>query len=60
MFFKSYKDAFAWTYKDMKGIPPNICKHKIEIEPDAKPAKQNRYRMNLTYAAQVKNEMDKL
>jgi hypothetical protein len=42
---KSYKDAFSWTYEDMKGIPPHICQHKIEIEPDAKPLKQSRYRI---------------
>ena len=57
---KSYKDAFAWTYEDMKGIPPHICEHKIEIEPDANLVKQSRYRMNPTYAAQVKEEIDKL
>lgn len=57
---KSYKDVFAWTYEDMKGIPPHICEHKIEIEPDAKPVKQSRYQMNPTYAAQVKEEIDKL
>lgn len=57
---KEYKDAFAWTYEDMKGIPPYTCEHNIEIEPDAKPFKQSRYQMNLTYVAQVKEEIDKL
>ena len=27
-----YKDVFTWTYEDMKGIPPHICEHKIDIE----------------------------
>ena len=53
-FLKNYKDVFAWTYGDMKGIPLHICEHKVEIEPNAKPVKQSRYRMNPTYAAQVK------
>jgi len=22
MFLKEFKDVFAWTYKDLKGIPP--------------------------------------
>ena len=44
----------------MKGIPPHTCKHKIEIGPDAEPIKQSKYRMNPTYAAQVKEEIDKL
>ena len=26
-----FKDVFAYTYKDMIGIPPHICEHKIEM-----------------------------
>ena len=32
-----FKDVFAFTYKDMKGIPPYVCEHKIELQPEAKP-----------------------
>jgi hypothetical protein len=24
---KEYKDVFAWSYKDLKGIPPHIAQH---------------------------------
>jgi hypothetical protein len=24
---KEFKGIFAWTYKDLKGIPPNIAQH---------------------------------
>jgi hypothetical protein len=24
---KEYKDIFAWTYKDLKGIPPHLAQH---------------------------------
>jgi hypothetical protein len=24
---KEFKDVFAWTYKDLKGIPPKIVQH---------------------------------
>ncbi len=24
---KEFKDIFAWTYKDLKGIPPKIVQH---------------------------------
>lgn len=44
----------------MKGIPPHTCELDIEIEPDAKPFKQSRYQMNLTYVVQIKEEIDKL
>jgi hypothetical protein len=57
---RDYKDVFAWTYEDMKGIPPHICEHKIELKPNTKPIKQSRYRMNLNYAAKVKEKIDKL
>jgi hypothetical protein len=30
-------EAFAWDYKDMKGIHPSICTHHIYIKEDCKP-----------------------
>ena len=44
----------------MKGIPPHICEHKIELKSNTESIKQNRYRMNLNYATKVKEEIDKL
>ena len=35
--FREYKDVFAWTYKDLKGIPPSIAQHRIELEKDIPP-----------------------
>ncbi len=29
---KEFKDDFAWTYKGLKGIPPELTKHKIELD----------------------------
>ena len=57
---RDYKNVFVWTYEDMKGIPPHICEHKIELKPHTKPIMQSRYRMNPNYAAKVKEEIDKL
>jgi hypothetical protein len=54
-----FKDVFAFTYKDMKGISPYVCEYKIELQPEAKPVRQMRYRMNPNYAAKVKEEIDK-
>jgi hypothetical protein len=31
-FLWRYKDVFAWTYKDLKGIPPKLVRHKIELD----------------------------
>jgi len=27
-----YKDAFAWTYKDLKGIPPKLAQDCNELD----------------------------
>ncbi|KAL3698611.1 hypothetical protein R1sor_012687 [Riccia sorocarpa] len=55
-----YSRVFAWTYEDMKGVPPEICQHKIKLLPSAKPMVQRSYRMNLNYAETVKKEIEKL
>jgi hypothetical protein len=34
---RDYKDVLAWTYEDMKWIPPHICERKIELKPNTKP-----------------------
>ena len=58
--FREFKDVFAWTYKDLKGIPPSIAQHRIELEKDIPPSHQARYRMNPNYASIVKQDLDKL
>jgi hypothetical protein len=27
-----YKDVFTWMYKDLKGIPPKLAQHHIELD----------------------------
>jgi hypothetical protein len=29
---KEIKDVFAWTHKDLKGIPPKLAQHTIELD----------------------------
>jgi hypothetical protein len=29
---RKFKDVFAWTYKDLNGIPPKLAQHKIELD----------------------------
>ncbi|RYA52489.1 hypothetical protein, partial [Enterobacter cloacae complex sp. CH23B] len=33
---KEYRDIFAWSYKDLKGVDPEICQHTIPMRDDAK------------------------
>ena len=57
---KEYKDVFAWSHEDMKGLPPKFHQHKMNLAIDAKPVQQRWYRMNPNDAACVKEEIDKL
>jgi hypothetical protein len=57
---KEFKDIFAQTYKDLKGIPPKVVQHWIELDTSIPPVHQARYWLNLKYAAIVKQDIDKL
>ena len=57
---KEYKDIFAWSYKDLKGIDPEICQHSIPLKSDAKPSRQRPYTYNETFAKKIKEKIDKL
>ena len=57
---KEYKDCFAWSCDDMKGVPPEVVQHTIPIRDDAKPVQQRPYDMNPKYETIVKEEIDKL
>ncbi len=54
MLFKEFKDVFAWTYKDLKGIPPELVQHIIECDASIPSTHQARYILNLNYVEVVK------
>jgi len=37
---RKYIDVFAWNYKDLPGLDPQITKHHLNIKLDAKLVKQ--------------------
>ena len=41
-FLTQHHDCFAWSYKDMTGIDPEIAVHKLQVNPDHPPVKQKR------------------
>ena len=49
---------FAWPYKDLKGVDPNICQHTIPMKLDAKPIKLCPYTYNKNFASKIKAEID--
>jgi len=56
----SHLDAFAWSYKEMKGVHPSVCTHHIYIKEDCKPVRKPQRRMNPTLKDIVKEELQKL
>ncbi len=51
---------FAWTYKDLKGIPLELAQQKFELDTSIPLAHQARYRLNLNYVTTIKHDVDKL
>ncbi|CAL0322465.1 unnamed protein product [Lupinus luteus] len=52
-------DVFAWSYKDMPGLDPNIVSHKIPLYPGVEPKKQKLRRMSPNLSLMVKEEVTK-
>jgi hypothetical protein len=57
---KEFKDVFAWTYKDLKGIPLELAQHRIELDTTIPLAHQARYILNPNYVTLTKHDIDKL
>jgi hypothetical protein len=57
---KEFKIIFAWTYKNLKRIPPKLTQHKIELDTTIPMAHQVRYKLNPNYAIVVKQDINKL
>ncbi|KAL3675163.1 hypothetical protein R1sor_025111 [Riccia sorocarpa] len=58
--FREYRAVFAYGYKELLGINPVACQHRIILRPDSQPVQAKPYRMNPRYAQKVKEELDKL
>jgi hypothetical protein len=51
---KEFKDVFAWTYKDLIGIPPKLAQHRIELDNIIPPTNHPKYIINQNYATTFK------
>ena len=51
---------FAWSYTDLKGMPPEIVQHTIPLFSDTKPIRQLQRRMNPRLQLIVKAELEQL
>jgi hypothetical protein len=59
-FLKSYMDCFAWSYKEMPGLDPNMAVHYLKIDPTFKLIKQAPRRMRIELEEKVIEETKKL
>ncbi|RDY03016.1 hypothetical protein CR513_13451, partial [Mucuna pruriens] len=57
---KQHKKAIGWKLSDLPGINPSICMHRILMEEEARPIRQQQRRLNPTILEVVKKEVTKL
>ncbi|RDX74706.1 Retrovirus-related Pol polyprotein from transposon 17.6, partial [Mucuna pruriens] len=57
---RQHKQAIGWKLSDLPGINPSICMHRILMEEDIKPIRQQQRRLNPTILDVVKKEVMKL
>ena len=55
-----YKDVFAWTYKEMLGLNPNIALHHLTVKKGVCPVKQAQRRFRPELIPQIEIEVNKL
>jgi hypothetical protein len=60
MLFKEFKDVFAWTYNNLKGIALELAQHRIELNSSIPLTHQARYKLNPNYVVAIKQDIDKL
>ena len=54
---RNYKEAIAWSIKDLKGISPSICMHKFLLNDDAKTSVEHKRRLNPVMKDVVRKEV---
>ncbi|KAM2015174.1 hypothetical protein ACFX16_045732 [Malus domestica] len=59
-FLQENAEVFAWSYKDMPGISPDIICHHLSIDPKTKPVKQKRRSYDVERYEAMKAEVEKL
>ena len=57
---EKHRSAFGYSLKDLKGISPALCTHRIPIHSEATPSRKPQLRLNNTMRDVVKKEVLKL
>ncbi|XP_024634522.1 uncharacterized protein [Medicago truncatula] len=56
---REYADIFAWSYKDMPGLDPDVVEHRLPLKPECPPVKQKLRRSHPDMALKIKEEVRK-
>jgi hypothetical protein len=57
--FMEYKDVFGWTYKDLKGVSPELYVYYIPLIQGVT-IRERPYRMNKNYAARATDKIKQM
>lgn len=55
-----YSDVFAWSYKEMPGLDPDLVSHYLDVFPNSKPIKQAARKYHPDLEEKIKEEIEKL
>ena len=56
---REYPDIFAWSYKDMPGLDPDVVEHRLPLKHECPPIKQKLRRSHPDMALKIKEEVRK-
>jgi hypothetical protein len=57
---EKHRAVLGYSLEDLKGISPNLCTHRIPINPDSTPSREPQRRLNNAMREVVKKEVLKL
>jgi hypothetical protein len=57
---EKYRSAIGYSLKDLKGISPSLCTHRVPMKQDRKPIREHQRRLNNAMREVVKQEVLKL
>ncbi|KAL0406508.1 UNVERIFIED_CONTAM: hypothetical protein Slati_3964700 [Sesamum latifolium] len=60
MILHEFKDVFAWSYKEMPGLDPNVAVHHLSVKKGARPVKQGQRRFRPELIPLIRTEVNKL
>jgi len=56
---REFAEVFAWSYKDMPGLDPEVVEHRLPLKPECPPVKQKLRRSHPDMALKIKEEVRK-